>query len=113
MSERERRLVRNVGQWRIGGEAQHVGTPAVADVVGAYGRHLSALSVVERRPQAYGDARQPSQRLDAANDLRGMEGALEAQETGREISDAHGIAIAVLEHRLDDRSIAHVLGARR
>ena len=75
--------------------------------------HSAALAVVEGRPQANGDARQPAQRLDAADDLRGMEGALEAQEARREIGDPHGVAVAVLEHRLDDRRVAHVLRARR
>ena len=40
MRERERRLVRDIGQRRIGGDAQHVGAAAVAHVVGADGLAL-------------------------------------------------------------------------
>ncbi len=55
----------------------------------------------------------PRERLDAADDLRRVKGALEAQEARREICDANGVAAGVLEHRLDDRRVAHILARGR
>ena len=110
--QRERRLVRDIGERGIGRQAQYVGAAVKAHVVGADGLALGRLAVVEGRPQTDGDARQPAQRLDAADDLGGVKRALEAEEARREISDANGVAASVLQHRLDDGGIAHVLRVR-
>ncbi len=64
---------------------------------------LPGLAVVEGRAQADGDARQSADRLDAAQDLRGVKGALIAQEARGEVGDLDGVAAAVLQDRLDDR----------
>ena len=110
--QRERRLVRDIGERGIGRQAQHVGAAVKAHVVGADSLALGRLAVAEGRPQADGDARQSAQRLDAADDLGGVKRALEAEEARREIGDANGVAAGVLQHRLDDGGIAHVLRVR-
>ena len=106
--QRERCLVCDVGQRRIRREPQNVDTADEAHVVGADRLAVAGLAVVERRPQPDGDTRQSPHGLDAADDLRGVESALEALEARREVGNLDDVAVAVLEDRLHDRRIADV-----
>ena len=113
LDQREWRLMRDVGERAIGGQAQRVGASGIADVVGADRARGAGTAVVEGRPDPDGDARQAGDRLDAAEDLRRIEDALEAFEARREIGDAKGIAAGVAHGGLDDRRVAHVGGFAR
>ena len=88
--------------------SQHVGAADEAHVIGADRLALAGLAVVECRPQPDGDSRQAAQGLDAADDLRRVESALEALEARREVGDLDDVAVAVLEDRLHDRRVADV-----
>ena len=107
MRQHEGCLVRDVGERAVGGQPHGLGAAGVADMVGPERPARAGLAVVEGRPNAHGDARQPSERLDAPIQLRGME-RLEAVKPRREVGDAHGVAAGVLERGLQHRGVAHI-----
>ena len=108
LDQRERRLMGDVGEGGVGGQAQRIGAAGEADVVGPDGAGGTGHAVVERRPRPDGDARQTCHRLDAAENLRRVEDALETLESGREIGDAKGIAAGVADGGLDNRRVAQI-----
>ena len=108
LDQRERRLVRDVGKRRVRRQPQRVRAACIADVVGAQRPGRAGLSVVEGRANPDPDARQARRRLDAAEDLRRVEDALEALEARREVGDAHRIPGLVARGGLDDRGVAQV-----
>ena len=108
MRQRERGLMGDVGQRRIGRQPQDVGAAGEAHVIGADGLAIARLAVIERRPQPNGDARQSADGLDPADDLGGVKGTLKAHEARREVGDLYRVAVAVLQKGLDDRRVAHV-----
>ena len=80
----------------------------IADMVGADDGVGGSAAVVVGRAHADGDARQARHRLDAPNDLRRTESALEPVEARREIGDATACAVDVGQDRLDDRGVAQI-----
>ena len=97
----------DVGERRIGREPERDLAAAVANVVGALDLGRARLAVVEGRADADFHARKPDW-LDAADDLRGVEHALEAGVAGREVDDAHAVSGIVLDHGFDDGGVAQV-----
>ena len=112
LDQRERRLVHDIGEGGIGGDAQRVGAARIADVVRPAGTRGARAPVVERRPDPDLDARQAGHRLDAAEDLWRIEHTLETLEAGHEVGDAHGVAGAIAQRGLHDRGVAQI-GALR
>ena len=107
--EREGDLLDDVRERRVGGQAHHLFAAEIADVIGAEHRFVGLLPIVARRPHADGDARQARQRLNAPDDLRRTENALEALEARREVGDAQHRAAFVGHDRLDDCGIANIV----
>src|SRR5439155_2665453 len=81
-----------------------------ADMIAADGTMGERLSVIVRRAEAKGDARQPRHRLDHPDELRRPEDAAELPEARGEIGNADGAAVAIGEHRRHHRGIAQVFG---
>src|SRR6185503_2591989 len=77
--QHERRFAIDVGKRRIGGEPDRLAA-GVADVIAAERALHARLPVAGRRAEADGDARQTSDRLDDAHELRRAEGTAEILE---------------------------------
>src|SRR5262249_33782998 len=69
-------------------------------------------AIIECRTHPDLDARQSRGRLDAAEDLRRIEHALEALEARHEIGDAHRVASTVANGGLHNRRVAQILALR-
>ena len=106
--ERKRRLALDERERGIGGQAHDRAAAPIADVVAADRMLVDRVAVVVRRAETDGDAGKPGDRLDHAEQLRRPERAVEIAEAGREVGDAHRAALAVGQHRLHDRGVAHV-----
>ena len=85
-----------------------VPSPDVADVVAADRMLRDRLAVIVGRPQADRDARQAGDRLDDAHELGRPEHAPVLAKARREIGDAHRGALAIRQHRRDDRGVAQI-----
>ena len=59
-------------------------------------RSVIGLPIVAGRPDADGDARQPGDRLDDADELRRAENPVEVAEARRKVSDADRAALSLL-----------------
>ena len=104
----ERRLALDIGERRVGGEADMRVAVPVADVAGAERAVGDRRAVIVRRPEADGDARHAGDRLDHPHQLRRAEHAIEILEARREIGDATAAPFLVGQDRLDDRGVAHI-----
>ena len=100
--------MRDIGQGRIGGQAQRLRSTGVAHVVGTERTRGAGPAIVERRPHPDLDAGHARHRLDAPEDLRRIEDALKALEAGREIGDADLVAGAVANGGLQNRGVAQI-----
>ena len=109
MIEREGDLLDDVRERRVRGQAHHFLAAEIADVIGAEHHFVGLLPIVARWPDADGDARQARHRLNAPDDLRRAESALEALEARRKVCDAQYSAAFVGHDRLDDCGIANIL----
>ncbi len=113
--EHHRPVLEQRGQRCVGGHAvvQPVGREADVMTAGDAGLAAFAETCGGSQPQTQG--RPAGERLHAAHEHHRPEHAATAAKSRREIDDAHGAAMAVVQPRLDDRGVAHVvlLGARQ
>ena len=107
--ERKGDFVDDVGQRRVGRQAQHLRTADVANVVGAADDHLGRTAVIVGRPHSDRDPRNAGHRLDPPDDLRRTERSLVEHEPRSEIRDAQRCAVAAGQDRLDDRRVSQVV----
>src|SRR5262245_61378309 len=98
----------HIGQGSVRGHAQRTDRAWVSGVVTAHCR-LGRLAVVMRGPNPDGDAWQPRDRLDHADELRRPERAAELVEARSKIRDPDCRALTVAQLGRDYRRIAHVL----
>ncbi len=105
----ERRLALDVGQRRVGGEADHRTIVQIANIVAADNKVRGRVPVVVCRAETDGDARQSRNRLDHPDQLRRSKNPTELAMAGRKIGDTDRPASTIGEHRRYHRGVAEIL----